>query len=184
MVSNLSLDIENKGDCTFFRITDSSYYNPNLPVTCGHLNIKTPGCATPVEFEVEPYFSSVFNSVNLKLQTGTLNDCINYLPDGIYYIKYSINPNDKIYVEYNFLQNCAQYEKYITLVCKMYSEKCNYTTKEYNIKVAELENIKEMITSAKYLVEFCGNPEAGVCLYNEANELIKNFKTNVHCKDC
>lgn len=184
MVSSLSLDIGNKGDCKNFRITDSSYYNPAITTTCAHLEIKTPGSAIPVEFEVVPYFSSVFNAVTLKLQPESMNECLNYLTDGIYYIKYSINPNDKIYVEYNYLHNCYQYEQYIALICKVYAEKCNYTQKQYNDKINELEKIKEMITSAKYLVENCENAEAGVCLYNEANELIKNFNINVHCKDC
>lgn len=185
MISSLSLDIENKGDCKTIRVTDSSYYNPNLPVTCIRLGVKVPGSTELVEFELEDkYFTTTLNANNLKIQDNVPNECLNALPDGIYYIKYSINPNDKIYVEYNYLHNCSQYSKYIDLVCQVYSEKSNYSIKEYNQKVDELRHIKELMDSAKYAIEYCNNPEGGVCLYNEANELINNFKLHVFCKNC
>jgi hypothetical protein len=183
MISTLSLDIKNNGDCGNFRITDSSYYNPTLPITCVHLLIKTPVSGIPVEFEVEPYFSSVFNNANLNIQ-NTTNDCLTVLPDGIYYIKYSINPNDRIYVEYNYLQNCIQIQNFIELSCKTFSSKCNYTYKEYKAKLKELDEIKELIDGAKYLVDYCNNPEDGMLMYNEANSLISKYKVNGNCSNC
>lgn len=184
MVSTLSLDIENKGDCNNFRITDSSYYNPNLPVTCGHLIVLTPGSTIPVEFEVNPYFTSTLNANTLKIQDDVPDECLNALPDGIYYIKYSINPNDRIYVEYNYLHNCAQYQKFIDLNCKVFANRSIYTQKEYHQKLKELDEIKTLIDSSKYLIEFCGNPEEGACLYEEVNKLINKFKVDVFCQNC
>ena len=185
MISTLSLDIENKGDCKTIRVTDSSYYNPNLPVTCIRLGVKVPGSSTLVEFELEDkYFTLTLNANNLKIQNDVPSECLDYLPDGIYYIKYSINPNDKIYVEYNYLHNCAQKEKYIGFLCQLYEEKCNLTIKQYSEKLEELMHIKELMTSAKYLIEFCGNPEGGVCLYNEARDLLNKFNIYAFCKNC
>jgi hypothetical protein len=182
MVSTLSLEIENKGDCKNIRITDSSFYNPLLPVTCMQLQVKTPGNTVPVEFELEnPYFTTVLNANNLKIQDNVPNECLESLPDGIYYIKYSINPNNKLYVEYNYLHNCGQYAKYIDLVCDLFSEKCLMTNNQYLEKTKELAKIKSLIDSSKYLIEYCGNPEGGVDLYNEANELLNKFKSNVFC---
>jgi hypothetical protein len=183
MISTLALDITNNGDCSNFRIKDSSYYNPNLPITCVHLAILPPTAKVPVEFEVSPYFDSVFNTANLKIQTA-VNDCLTSLPDGIYYIKYSINPNDRIYVEYNYLHNCNQYSKFIENVCKTMSNKCNFTKLEYHEKIEEIQHIKTLIDSSKYLVEYCDNPEEGMRLYDEVNNLLNSYKHDAICKNC
>lgn len=184
MISTLALDISNSGDCGNFRIKDSSYYNPTIPVTCAQLQIIQPTSKIPVEFEIEsPYFDLVFNTANLNIQTNP-RDCLNSLPDGIYYIKYSINPNNKLYVEYNYLHNCNQYSKFIQLVCKTYSNKCNFTKSEYISKIEEIQNLKSMIDSSKYLVEICNNPEEGMNLYNEINSILDKYQIDAICKNC
>jgi len=187
MKSTLSLDITNNGDCKSFRITDSSYYNPTIPVTCIHLLIKTPVNSIPVEFEYEaPYFSSVFNTANLKIQNpSSLNECVDILPDGVYYIKYSINPNDRIYVEYNYLHNCSLLQMFISAYCNILSQKCNLTQKEFEDEIKKLTHIKELIDGAKYLVEYCNKPDEGMDLYNEALKLLnKNNSNGRYCSSC
>lgn len=183
MISTLSLEISNTGDCGNFRIKDSSYYNPSLPVTCIHLEILPPTAKVPVEFEMTTYFDAVFNTANLKIQTNS-RECLNSLPDGIYYIKYSINPNNKLYVEYNYLHNCNQYDKYIDLVCKTFSNKCNFTKSDFSSKIEEIQNLKTMIDSSKYLVEICGNADEGMRVYDEINSLLDKYKSDAVCKNC
>lgn len=182
MISTLSLRIDNKGDCTNFRITDDSYYNPKLPITCGRLVIIPPN-KNKVEFEVEPYFSTTFNAANLKIQNEPY-ECLDSLPEGIYFINYSINPNDRIFVNYYYLHNCAQYQKFINLVCSTFSNRCNFTKKEFNEKLEELMQIKKIIDSSKYLVEYCNNPEEGMDLYKEADLLLSKYKVDVICTNC
>lgn len=183
MISTLALEITNKGDCSFFRIKDSSYYNPNLPITCGHLVILPPTKTVPIEFEVEPYFDITLNTANLKMQSSA-TECLNSLPDGVYYIKYSINPNAKLYVEYYYLHNCNQYSKFIDSVCKTFANKCDFTKKEYQEKIEEIQYLKTLIDSSKYLVESCDNKEEGLRLYDEITYLLNKYKHDDTCKNC
>lgn len=183
MISTLSLEIENKGNCNNFRVTDSSNYNSKLPITCGTLEIKPPGNCSSVYFKMLPSFSKVFNASNLQIQLATKYENLLPLSDGIYYIKYSINPSDKLYVEYYFLHNCNQYKKYIDQATLLYEAKLELSKKDYNLKLKELQEIKDMIDTSKYLVEFCDKAESGKEMYDEINERLKYF--NIYgCQDC
>lgn len=183
MISTLSLEIENKGNCNNFRIIDTSNYNPNLPITDGLLQITPPGNCASMYFNTLPNFSKVFNASNLQIQLATNYESLLPLPDGIYYIKYSINPTDKLYVEYYYLHNCNQYKKYIDKACELYSSKSNLSKKEYNEKLKELREIKDMIDSIKYLVEWCDKSELGSDTYEEINTKLENFYIN-GCTNC
>ncbi len=183
MITTLSLDIINKGNVNNFRITDSSDYNPNLPVTCGLLEIKPPGATHSVYFDMLPDFTKVFNASNLHIQLASNYASLLPLPDGIYYIKYSINPADHLYVEYYYLHNATQYQKYIDKCCELHSSKCSLSKKEYATKVKELRDIKDMIDSSKYLVEWCDKSESGQDMYDEINNALDNYKL-YGCTNC
>jgi len=183
MITNLSLDIENKGDCNVFHIVDTSFYNSNLPVNTGILEIKSPGLCNSVFFEPLNGFHLIVNSSLLRLQLATNYESLYPLPDGIYYIKYSINPNDQLFVEYNYLHNCNQYQKYIHAACSLYHAKKDYTKKEYAEKVRDLAKVKDMIDSSKYLAEYCEDSEGAKELYEEVNDQLEKLGYN-DCKNC
>jgi len=183
MISTLSLDIINTGNLNSFRIMDNSDYNPNLPVTCALLEIKPPGKSQSIYFDMLPNFNKAFNASNLHIQLAANYSSLLPLPDGIYYIKYSINPADQLYVEYYYLHNANQYKDYINKCCELYSSKCSLSKKEYNIKVKELRDIKDMIDASKYLVEWCDKSESGQDMYDEINNALDNFKI-YGCTNC
>ena len=183
MISTLALDIENKGDCNTFHITDSSLYNSALPVTCGILEVTPPGKCASVFFEPLPGFHLILNASLLKIQLATNYQSLGALPDGVYYIKYSINPNDKLFVEYYYLHDQKQYNTYIQAACSLFHSKCDMTKKEYSEKVKELGTIKTLIDSTRYLAMNCNDPEGAKELYAEVSEQLKKFKTD-GCTNC
>lgn len=183
MISTLILDIENKGDSRTFHISDSSVYNDVLPVTCGILEIKPPGNCSSVYFERLPGFHLIVNASLLKLQLASHSSDLGPLPDGIYYIKYSINPNDKLYVDYYYLHNAQQYEEYIKAACSLFHSKFDLSKKDYAEKVKTLSSIKSLIDTAKYLGMYCEDPEGAKEVYNEAKEQLKKFNSD-GCNNC
>ena len=183
MITTLSLDINSKNDCNNFVITDTSFYNPNLPIECVTLEITPPGCNS-VYFTVLPGFSTSYNGALLGLQNVNSPECLSPLPDGIYYIKYSINPNDKIYVEYYYLHNCNQRKDYISKACKLYSSKCDLTLKEYNEKLKELSEINDLMKTSQYLIEYCNKAELGSKLYQEITDKLSKFNIYGKCSNC
>lgn len=184
MITTLALDIESRNDCNYFVVTDRSYYNNNLPITCSLLEIKTPGNCNSVYFNVLPGFNTSYNASILKIQQASSYETLTPLPDGIYYIKYSIDPADQLYVEYNYLHNCAQYSEYISKSCELLSAKCDLTKKQFDEKLKDLETIKQLIDSSKYLVEYCNKPEEGVALYNDIKDQLNKFKVYGKCNNC
>jgi len=175
MISTLILNIESKNDPYYFVITDRSHYNPNLPVTCGTLEIKVPGAKHSVFFNVLPNFSTSYNASSLRIQIATSHDTLIPLPDGPYYIKYSINPNEQLYVEYVFYNVAMLKSKYFEKVCGFFENKCDYTIKQQNEKIEELWQISNNLDLIKIAAEECNNVQEATLLYNKTYELINKY---------
>jgi hypothetical protein len=162
----LSLEVPDTNNCSVFRIFDTSIYTPDLEVTCPRLEITSPGFNEPVviEIAVDPSvtpFNYILNGCTLGLQSqdcGTHND---RLPDGIYSIRYSVSPNDKVYVEYQYLRVCQTVNKYFNQLCRLELAACE---PEGQVKAIlnELRMIKSFIDAAKAKVEECGRPNEGM----------------------
>lgn len=160
-------------DCRFLRLADASIYLNATTVENAILEITPPDSSCPVIFNVTPYFNNVYNSVNLKL-TNTLVS----LPDGIYTIDYSINPNLKTKTTYKILKNCKLVNKYLRIVSEFLVEECSISEKCLEETKKQLIWIKELIDSSKYLVENSDKTKEGLFLYKEANKLLD--KLNIH----
>jgi hypothetical protein len=91
----------------------------------------------------------------------------NPLPDGIYVIKYSVSPNDIVYVEYNHLRITKALQKYDALLCELELPPCS-PAPDKKLRLAELMEIKGYLEAAKATVEVCHNAEKGMALYNYA----------------
>lgn len=172
MISRLALQDVPSTDCRFLRFIDNSFYNPDIPVENGLLEITVPGYDCAVVFNVDPYFNTVLNSTLLQITNTNLDSQLIPLPEGVYKIKYSINPNSKLFVEYEYLRNCQQLSRYTKAVCNLLADRCDLTKKQFEEKRRELIWIKELIDAAKYMVEEMGECKKGLELYNEANNLL------------
>jgi hypothetical protein len=116
---------------------------------------------------------------DLQLQT---NDCgTQYvdIPDGIYIIKYSVSPNDQVYVEYNHMRITQAMNKYYNVLCDVDANACEPPFK-IKQRLEELRFIKMYLDAAISKVEFCHEPQKGMSLYNFALKLL-NKMTCTHC---
>ena len=173
MISELLLNFDYTPSCKSFTIKDASIYNTVLPVTCGQLTVKTPGFTCEHTFEVLPEFEIKINLGNLGIQNVNDPTCLKVLPEGNYEIKYSINPNDKLYVEYNYYNTCQLHNEYIKAICKFLNNKCDMTKKEQQLEIDRLFEISNLIDYAKVAAEECGDIKMADKLYNEAKDKLK-----------
>lgn len=157
-----------------------STYNPDIPITNGVLEVTPPGFSCAVSFPVDQNFNITLNSSTLKIAPAITQAELIDLPDGIYYYKYSIKPNDKLFVEYAALRNCALLQKYYYAICELFTEREKITRREFEEKRRALIWIKELVDASKYKVEECGKEQEGIEMYNEALRLLER-KHSCYC---
>lgn len=181
MTSQLFLQEIPTNDCKILRLCDSSNYNEDVEIENAILEITPPGANCAVFFQLKPKFSMVLNSSNLKIVPAKAKSQLVCLPDGVYKIKYSINPNNKIYVEYDFLRNTLQMQTFYEATLALFDKRDKVTRRAWEEKRRELIWIKELIDVAKYKAEECGDPDAALLVYNEAARLLTEFNNSGIC---
>lgn len=175
----LSISYGNSGSCNSLTLQDASVYDSNIAVENQILEIKPPGksCFYPFTLALG-WCSKTFNCVDLDL--CCVSPEVTALPDGIYEIKYSIDPNLQTMIEVEHFRVCNLYRKYLYAVCELRSKKCSYSHKEYRERVKELYEVKHLIADAVIMVEECLDKEVGMELYEEAKTLLNGNG----CKSC
>ena len=180
----LSLDIPDIACENVIRIVDTSLYGRGLAISCQRLDITLPGFTSPVyiyEADLTPGFMKNISAVDLGLQpesnTGPMS-----LPDGLYIIKYSVSPNDKVYVEYYHLRTTLILNQYYKEICKLRLEACEPTA-EVKQKLQDLRYIKMFIDAAKAKAEVCHAPNQAVDMLSYANKLLQRYLTG-DCITC
>lgn len=185
MTSELLLDVPQIKNTKILRIIDSSYYNPDTKISCGQLLITPPGFSYPVGFVIDPYFSLVVNTATLGLSDTCYNCVLDDLPDGIYIIHYSINPNEDMFVEYNHMRVAAIEKLYAETLCGLYTREGSFRTDEFNKSLSKLKDIKRLIDASVIMVQEKHFNEKGLELYQKAwNELDKYKNKLTKCKNC
>ena len=183
----LSLEVPFVMNPCIIKIFDTSVYtiNPPLPITCPTLNITVPGFGYSNQIEgavMTDFVDSghiTITACDLQLQTVGCGTQYADLPDGIYIIKYSVSPNDQVYVEYNYMRITQAMNKYYKVLCDVDAAACEPPFKVKQ-KLEELRLIKMYLDAAISKVEFCHEPQKGMSLYNYALKLL-NKMTCTHC---
>jgi hypothetical protein len=178
-IHQLSLDIPCTNNPRVFRIFDTSLYDPDIPVKCPLLQITSPGFNQPVNIEVLPNFNLVLNACTLGVQVHDCGQTSQVLSDGIYVIRYSVSPNDKVFVEYTHLRTTQFVNKYNQMLCKLEISACEPSA-EIKEKLKELRLIKSFIDAAKVKVEECHENELGMELLLYAQKRLMKLD-NVKC---
>ena len=173
------LDVKNLG---ILKITDTSVYTNKIAVDCELLHITVPGFNNPVEIEVEKDFDIVLTACNLQIQTSDCGELSKDLPDGVYYIRYSVSPNDKVFVEYEHLRVTAILDQWYKQLCQLEMAACEPSA-DVKESLKELRLIKSFVDAAKAKVEYCHDTEAGMDLYNYAKRRLDKFPDNC-CNSC
>jgi hypothetical protein len=175
----LSLEVPTVMNSCILSINDTSVYSPLVPITCPTLNVTVPGFAYSCQFEVTPGFNQILTACDLQLQTQQCGEVYASIPDGIYIIKYSVSPNDVVYVEYNHLRITQALIRYNKALCDLDLAACEPSAKVQQ-KLEKLRMIRMYLDAAKAKVEYCHEPQKGMSLYNYAIKLLNKFE----CKTC
>src|SRR3990172_4067108 len=147
----LALDIPETLNTKGIRISDSSIYSSDLPKECPKLEITLPG----------------FN----------LPSVINTLPDGVYIIRYSLSPNDQLYVEYNHLRITCALNTINDILCCLDISNCEPEA-EVKKQLRELWDLWMLLKGAKSQVEYCHHPKKGGNMY----DYVTNRLNKIACK--
>lgn len=178
----LSLDVlESMNPCQL-GLMDTSIYNPDVEVKCPILEITLPGFNYPVQFgedQIDLGFLRQFTACDLEVQTEGCGTQFNNLPDGIWIFRWSVSPNDQVYVEYNHLRITQALIRYEARLCELDIAACEPTSQQTKDMNA-LRMIRMYLDAAKAKVEVCHEPAKGMELYKYAVKLLDKFE----CKSC
>jgi hypothetical protein len=178
----LSLDILDTACDHILKISDASSYGNALAPTCLRLDILLPGFYSPKYIEdLTPGFTMNVDMVTLGYQEAS-NTVLNSFPDGLYVIRYSVAPNDKVYVVYNHLRVTCISNEYYREICKLQLAPCEPTA-EVKQKLNDLRYIKMLIDAAKAKAEYCESPTQAVDMLEYARKLLSKYQSG-SCITC
>lgn len=178
MISQLDIYIEDVLNPKVLIVKDASYYNPDITPSEATLVVQYPSSSNYISIPVGINFTYTINSNTLGITNAIRSENLADLPDGIYTIRYSICPNDELFVEIKFLRNVKQLIKYYNSFCALEITKCDH--KAYTEELNKLREIKQYIDTAKYLAD-CGKYTQAIEVYNYADELLDKFNSNCNC---
>lgn len=166
-------------------IMDTSLYTDLIPVSCPTLQVLVPGFTTAALFNQDsvpalvPAFIRNLTACNLGIQILQCGSVFNSLPDGIYVIKYSVSPNDIIFVEYNHLRIVQAMKLYKKHICDLKLTTCSPHGDKL-VKFEELKDIKAYLDAAVDYAEWCLDPVKAMELYNYALKRLQKL----NCTTC
>lgn len=178
----LTLEVPKTLNVNILRVLDTSVYAENINIECPILEITLPGFKYRAQFgddKIKPGFNLSLTACDLEVQSRDCGNLQSGLPDGIYIIKYSVAPNDTVYVEYNHLRVTSLLNRYDKVLCELDLSACSPDS-EQEKKMKGLHEIKMYIDSAVAKVEVCHEPDKGMQLYTYAKKLLSKFD----CKTC
>lgn len=171
----LSLDIPPVSNEGVLVISDTSIYDTLLAIDCPTLQILYPGGTTPVLIDVQPGFRAVLNACALGIVGATeCTDNCPCLPDGIYDIRYSVSPHDRVFVEYASMRVTRTRNKRLELMCRL-DLQCCLPGAEMEQALVDLYIIAGFIDTAVASVENCHEFQEGTNLLKFANTLLNKM---------
>lgn len=180
MEHKLGLNVITTNNQEVLHLLDESIYDADIPYVCPRIHITSPGFQYSAEIIPEAQnFNLVLTACDLEIQTTQCDSVHQLLPDGVYAIKYSVSPNEYVFVEVNHLRLTKMMNRIADIYCEleMTAGEINAKTKDKLVKLNELENY---LKSATYSIEVCGDLKKGKDLYAYAQKLIDK----IDCKHC
>lgn len=178
MISRLSFDIIDTHDFKTIGILDTTWYNPDIVVETPTIEIIPPGYTVAAS----PFFMikglNVYNSNGVGITRASCEEELVDLPDGIWRLKYSICPNDKLFIERFFLKTdqilCRYTQAFLTLDLKNAESKKDVERKK------KLEEIEFYINGA-IAASNNQNAKEAIDLYNKADKSLSRFFSDCNC---
>lgn len=182
----LSLEVPDTLNKCILRVVDTSVYSSDIAVTCPLLQITVPGFIHPVNFtepQILPGFIANITACDLGLQSSECGTTFYDVPDGIYIIKYSVEPKNLVYVEYNHLRITTALNRVRAIYCELDLGACEPPTNIMN-KLNQLRLVEQYLSAAKAYVEDCHNPKKGMELYTYAMKQLDKLSCGTSCGTC
>ena len=158
-------------------VADISTYDTDPPnVTAATMQIKVPGFSIPVDIPFNVATFNVYTSATLGLSSPT---ALTPLPDGVYYLTYSVTPANVNFVEKSIMRVELIQEKFDKAFMKLDMMECDSAIRTQS-KV-DLNTIYYMIQGSVAAANNCAVDTANK-LYLQADRLLNNFiKNNCGC---
>ena len=172
MRHQLSLEVPVVYNARVLRVVDTSVYTSALPVDCARLEITVPGYVVPAVVEVTEGFAGVYTSCDLGLQTVGCEDDTWSLPDGLYVIRYSVSPNDGVFVEYNHLRMTLAWNKYYKKLCGLGLGACEPAA-DVKEQLWHYQLVRSFLEAARAKVEVCHEPHKGMELFTYGQRMME-----------
>jgi len=178
MAANTQLDIivPPSYSVKLLAITDASVYPDDPPlVSAPSIEIEIPGFGTKI-LPFKPLETNIFASDTLGI---TEVGCKQALPDGIYYLKYSVAPAYLNYVEKTIMRVDKLQEKFDNAFLKLNMMECDSALREQSN--VTLNTINFFIQGSLAAANNCAEKEANK-LYHQADNMLDTFiKSNCGC---
>lgn len=182
----LSLEVPDTLNKCALRLVDTSIYMTMPAPQCPILLITLPGFNVPTQFTQSSTFDTGFiltiTGCDLGIQIANCGTTYCDLPDGIYIIKYSVSPNDIVYVEYNHLRTTIAMNKIKKIYCDLDMGACEPQEKIKD-KLNKLTLLERQLEAAKAKVEYCHEPKKGMDLYRYVVKQLDKMLCN-SCSTC
>lgn len=153
-------------------IADASTYPTSPAVQSPTIEITVPGFGVVVlPFNINDF--NIFNSTSLGLTA--VGDPLLPIPDGIYYLKYSVAPAYENYVSKTIMRVDQLQEKFDQAFMRLDMMECDLAIKTQ--QKVELNTIYFFIQGAIAAANNCASDTANK-LYNQASKMLNNFSKN------
>lgn len=170
----LDLLIPETHDSKRLLIADVSTYPSPFTINSPTIEITPPGFPQVTAVFTAQGFM-VFDSMSLEITCSDVDCELIALPDGIYYVKYSITPAWQYFVNKSFLRVNKLQEKLDKVYLKLSFMQCDEAIKKEDKR--QLDTIEMYINGAIAAGNNCLDSLA-MKLYNKACEYIEDFVNN------
>lgn len=169
-VTVLNFNVIDTHDFRTLGILDTSMYNPDMAIEEATFEITVPGSDEPVIPFYMPQALNVFNSQTLGITARGKKQ--ERLPDGIWKARYSICPNDKLFIERFFLKTdiiqCKFNQAFLNLDFSRLSS-------EEEIRLRKLLSEIELYIEGAIVSANRQDTELAMKLYKKADQLLDNY---------
>lgn len=184
MAAILDLNIVSTHNTKTLGVADISVYEPNQVISAATLEVTPPGFKK-VALTFTPNTVNVINSNNLNI-TDTVNvDELVTLPDGIWLLKYSIQPSLTNFVQKKFLRIDNIQSKYYKILLSIDLDLCpdNDCLPTINHKDEQFIRLREIRLMIDGAISAVNNGEdlLAMNMYKRANSMLDRFNI---CKTC
>jgi hypothetical protein len=153
-------------------IADASTYPPAPPVSAPTIEIDVPGFGlVSLPFNINDF--NIYTSASLGITA--VGDPLLPIPDGVYYIKYSVAPAYQNFVQKTIMRVDQLQEKFDSAFMKLDMMECDAAIRKQ--QMVDLNSIYYFIQGSIAAANNCAVDTANK-LYNQANKMLNQFIAN------